>query len=99
MTAHAAGLRLYWTTWFALLALTLVMLVLDRAPLSRPAFALVMVSAMIVKATLIAGNFMHLRFERAALVLAVVVGLFLNGLILYVLIVPDALRIVRMAAP
>ena len=95
MTAQhpAATLNTYWVTWSILLTLTLVMLVLDQAPMSRLLFVFVMVAAMLVKAALIAGTFMHLRFERLALVLMIVIGLFLNGAILFGLILPDAWRI------
>jgi cytochrome c oxidase subunit IV len=97
MTSHPiTSLKTYWATWSALLALTLMMLWLDQAPMSRPLFVLVMLVAMRTKATLIAGTFMHLRFERVALVLMIVVGLLVNGEILFGLIVPDAIRIDEM---
>lgn len=97
MTEHAdVGLKTYWVTWGILLGLTLVMVGLDQAPMSRQLFVVVMLSAMLVKATLIAGTFMHLRVERVAFVLMVVVGLFVNSLILFGLIVPDAFRILEM---
>ena len=44
----------------------------------------------------IAANFMHLRFERASLVVTVVVGLLVTGAILYILIAPEAARIHQM---
>jgi caa(3)-type oxidase subunit IV len=94
---HAGGHRIYWTIWVILLALTVTMLVLDRAPMPRGLFVAAVVAAMLVKAMLIAGYFMHLRFERPPLVAGVVIGLFLNGLILFVLIAPDAARILRMS--
>ena len=95
--SSSVTLKTYWVTWSLLLALTLVMLVLDQTPMSRLLFVVVMLGAMVVKATLIAGTFMHLRFERMVLVLMIVIGLFLNGAILFGLIVPDALRIAAMA--
>ncbi len=95
--ATAVNLRVYWITWGALLVITLLMLLLDGAALSRTPFLVLMLGAMAVKATLIAGNFMHLRFERAGLILTVVVGLFVCGLVLYALIAPDAVRIHEMA--
>ena len=55
-----------------------------------------MVAAMLTKASIIGGNFMHLKFERSGLVLTVIVGLVVTGAILYVLIVPDAVRIHEM---
>jgi hypothetical protein len=39
---------------------------------------------------------MHLRFERWPLVLGILLGLPINGAILYILIVPDARRIFEM---
>lgn len=87
------SLKTYWMTWGVLLVLTLVMLGLDQAPLPRLLFVIVMLAAMLTKATLIAGTFMHLRAERVALVLMIVVGLFVNGAILFGLIIPDAVRI------
>ncbi len=97
MTDHAdIGLKTYWVTWGILLGLTLLMIVLDQTPMARQLFVVVMLAAMSVKATLIAGTFMHLRAERLALMLMVVVGLFVTGAILFGLIVPDAFRILEM---
>ena len=88
----------YWVTWAALLGLTLVMLWADNAALSRALFIGVVVSAMMVKAFMIASRFMHLEYEQRALVGTVVVGLFITALVLFVLIVPDAIRIHGMLA-
>jgi len=99
-----ATLKLYWGIWGVLLVLTLVMIALD-APMGRAAeasggvpwlFVSVLVLAMMTKATLIAGYFMHLRFERFALTLAVILGLPILGAFLFFLIAPDALRIFDM---
>lgn len=92
-TSHA---RVYWITWGVLLAVTVVMLLADGARLPRTGLLVVMLGAMAVKATLIAGNFMHLRQERAGIVLTLIVGLFVLGIVLYALIAPDALRIHEM---
>lgn len=88
--------RTYWIVWGVLLALTLTMVILDQAPLPRTTFVLLMLGAMLAKATMIAAYFMHLRFERWPLVLGIVLGLPINAAILYLLIVPDALRIFSM---
>ena len=88
--------RTYWIAWGALLALTLTMVALDRAPLPHTTFVLLMLGAMLIKASVIAAYFMHLRFERWPLVLGIVLGLPINAAILYVLIVPDAMRIFEM---
>jgi cytochrome c oxidase subunit IV len=73
--------------------MTVLMVVIDSAPLPRVVFLVVVMSAMVVKASLIGANFMHLRFERRLLVVMVVVGLLVNGAILFILMLPDALRI------
>jgi caa(3)-type oxidase subunit IV len=90
--------RVYWITWGVLLVVTVVMLLADGASLPRTGLLVVMLGAMAVKATLIAGNFMHLRHERAGLVVTVVVGLFVLGIVLYALIAPDARRIHSMGS-
>ena len=89
-------MRRYWMTWSVLLVFTLVMLWADSASIPRLAFVVFMVAAMLTKASIIGGNFMHLKSERAGLVLTVVVGLLVTGAVLYVLIVPDAVRIHEM---
>lgn len=88
---------LYWATWVALLALTVVMLLVDGSPMPRFAFLAVLLSAMLVKASLIGAHFMHLRFERRSLALMVAVGLLVTGALLFTLIAPDAVRIAAMA--
>lgn len=90
------GPRIYWITWAALLALTLVMLLVDAAQLPRPWLVGVLIAAMLIKVTLIAGNFMHLREAHAGLVWTFLAGLLGTGVLLYVLIAPDAMRIHEM---
>lgn len=88
--------KLYMTTWFALLALTVVMLLVDNSPIPRAVLVAVLLIAMLGKASLIGAHFMHLRFERLPLVIMVAVGLLITGAILFVLIAPDAVRISAM---
>jgi cytochrome c oxidase subunit IV len=95
--AQPVNLRTYWITWAILLAITAAMLLLEGAAISRTPFLILMIGAMTVKASLIAGTFMHLRFEKIGIVLTVVVGLFVFGLVLYALMAPDAIRIREMA--
>lgn len=90
--------RTYCMTWGALLVVTLIMLVIDGSGLSRPAMLTMLLAAMTIKAVLIAGNFMHLRQERSGLAWTVILGLFVMGIILYGLMLPDAARIHDMAA-
>ena len=86
-------MRGYWITWSILLVFTVVMLWADSASFPRTGFVIFMVAAMLTKASIIGANFMHLRSERAGLILTVVVGLLVTGVVLYVLMVPDAVRI------
>ena len=89
-------MRTYWITWGVLLVFTVVMLWADSASLPRQAFVVFMLIAMLTKATIIAGNFMHLKAERMPLILTVVVGLLGMGTVLWLLIAPDAARIHEM---
>jgi caa(3)-type oxidase subunit IV len=87
------GYAIYLRVWGFLLGLTMVMILLDRAELPWAALVLVLTVAMLAKATLIAGYFMHLRLESKLIVWWVVLGLGALAVVLYVLIVPDGLRI------
>ena len=86
-------MRGYWITWSVLLVFTVAMLWADAASLPRTAFVVFMLAAMLTKASIIGANFMHLKSERIPLITTVVVGLLVTGVILWVLIVPDAIRI------
>jgi caa(3)-type oxidase subunit IV len=92
MQAHTSY-RTYWIAWIILLALTLVMLLIEAFRLPAALTVLVLVGAMLVKAVLIGGWFMHLRYERLALVLSVVIGTLATAAALFVLLVPDGLAI------
>jgi cytochrome c oxidase subunit IV len=97
MQTHRPAGRLYGATWAGLLALTLVMLLVDSAPLPRGVFVTVLLAAMLLKAALIGAIFMHLRFERWTLTAMVIVGLLVTAVVLFVLIAPDAVRIAAMS--
>jgi cytochrome c oxidase subunit 4 len=90
------GFALYLRVWAVLLGLTLVMVAVDRSDLRLLYLAGLLVAAMLLKAGLIASSFMHLRFEGKLFLWSVVLGLFVLGLILYVLMIPDGLRIHEM---
>jgi cytochrome c oxidase subunit IV len=101
MTQDASGVGSspYWRIWFVLLVLTLVMVFIDQSPLTRSVLVLVLVGVMLVKVSLIAGYFMHLRFEKWNLILVVLVGLLITGLLLFVVIAPDGMRILDLSQP
>ncbi len=91
--------RPYWRIWFFLLALTLMMVFVDQSPISRVALVLILVIAMLSKAALIAGYFMHLRFEKSNLIVIVVIGLLITGFLLFALIAPDGIRALSLSRP
>ncbi len=101
MTQDASGVSSspYWRIWFVLLVLTVVMVFIDQSPLTRNLLVVVLVVVMLVKVSLIAGYFMHLRFEKMNLILVVLVGLFITGLLLFALIAPDGMRILDLSRP
>ena len=82
----------YWMVWLALAILTVVELLVAQVRGGPGARAFVVISLCalaLVKAALVAAYFMHLKFEKYALILIVVSPLLLSG-ILYVGLVPDA---------
>lgn len=91
-----SGFGAYWRTWIFLLVLTLIMVIVDQTSLPRAVLLLILLSAMLMKATLIAGNFMHLRYEKLSVAITVAVSLLLTGAILFLLIAPDGIRSLRM---
>jgi cytochrome c oxidase subunit IV len=97
-TAHAGGYRLYWITWLALLGLTAVMLGIEFATWPRWILLSVLLSAMLAKAVMIAGTFMHLRFERPALIWIVSASLFATALVLFLFLAADARHVLRLSS-
>lgn len=89
----------YWITWGVLLAITGLMLFAEVSPFSRMAVAVLLLTAMAVKALLIGGQFMHLRYEKSGLVLAVAGTVLFLAAFLFILISFDGLRIARMVKP
>ncbi len=81
----------YWMVWGALLILTVVELWVAKAPMVKAAIIVSLVALALAKAALVAGYFMHLKFEKWALVLVVLSPLVLSG-ILYIGLVPDAIN-------
>lgn len=79
----------YWGVWLSLLILTIVELWVARAPMPRFAVVISLCALALVKAALVAAYFMHLKFEKYALILIVLSPLLLSA-ILYVGLVPDA---------
>ena len=79
----------YWMVWLALAILTVVELLVAQVQGARAFVVISLCALALVKAALVAAYFMHLKFEKYALILIVVSPLLLSG-ILYVGLVPDA---------
>jgi caa(3)-type oxidase subunit IV len=95
-THSQTSYKSYWLVWGVLLVITGIMLIAELSPFSRLAVAVLLMVAMLVKASLIAGQFMHLRFEKPELVLAFAGTVLFLAAFLFVLISFDALRILKM---
>ena len=92
MADHPQGnpYRLYWVTWGILLVITVMMLLAEKLHMP-PWFLIVFLLAfMLVKATMIGGTFMHLRFEKTNLGVMVAAGILVTSLILFLYIAPES---------
>ena len=98
-TQPAAGYKGYWITWAILLAITGIMLLADALSLPVAFLVGILTAAMLVKASLIAAQFMHLRFEKPLLILAVAGTILFFSAYLFILIAFDGLRILKMVQP
>jgi caa(3)-type oxidase subunit IV len=82
--------RVYWITWVILLVITVAMLAAESLHLPRWFLIAFLLAFMMVKATMIGGNFMHLRYEKRNLAVMVAVGILVTSLILFFFIRPEA---------
>ncbi len=89
--------KVYWTIWVVLLVLTLVMIGVEALSLPSGIVTLILVGAMMTKATLITGWFMHLKFETRFIMFCLVLGTLLTAAFLVGLLIPDAIDANRMA--
>jgi cytochrome c oxidase subunit 4 len=80
----------YWMVWLALAVLTVVELLVAQVQGARPFVIFSLCALALAKAAMVAAYFMHLKFEKYALILIVLSPLLLSG-ILYVGLVPDAI--------
>jgi cytochrome c oxidase subunit IV len=82
--------KIYWITWGLLLVITVAMLAAEKFHMPRIVLVLFLLAFMMVKAVMIGGNFMHLRFEKSNLGLMVFCGIMVTSLILFAFITPEA---------
>lgn len=101
MSEHAPGAnpyKIYWVTWGILLVITVAMLGAEMFHLPRWFLVLFLLAFMMVKAVMISGWFMHLRFERSNLALMVATGILLTSVILFAFITPETWSILEKSA-
>ncbi|HXB53607.1 MAG TPA: cytochrome C oxidase subunit IV family protein [Vicinamibacteria bacterium] len=94
-TSHANPYRVYWVTWGILLVITVSMLAAELLHLPRWFLIGFLVSFMMVKALMIGGNFMHLRYEKANLAVMVFTGIMVTSLILLAFITPESWNVMH----
>jgi cytochrome c oxidase subunit IV len=82
-----------WKTWGILLTLTSIMVFVDVMDLPRTILLVVLLSAMMTKAYLIATEFMDLKHERPAVGIAIAVSILFFGTFLFAFIAPDGFAV------
>ena len=92
-TAHPY--RVYWITWIILLGITVAMLAAESFHMPRWFLIAFLLLFMMVKAVMIGGNFMHLRYERRNLAFMVAAGILVTSLILFLFIRPEARHVLE----
>jgi cytochrome c oxidase subunit IV len=85
--------RIYWVTWAILLVVTVAMLGAEKFHFPRVFLVLFLLVFMMVKATMITGNFMHMRHEHRYLAWVVGLGLLLTSAILFSFITPESISV------
>ena len=100
MSDHTTGnpYKIYWTTWGILLVITVAMLAAEKFHMPRWFLVIFLLAFMAVKATMIGGNFMHLRFEKGNLAVMVAVGIVLTSLILFSFLTPESASVLAKTA-
>jgi caa(3)-type oxidase subunit IV len=93
--SHQKPYRIYWITWVVLLVITVAMLAAETLHLPRWFLVVFLLAFMLVKAVMIVGNFMHMRFERRSLALMVFVGIMVTSLILFSYIAPESQHVLE----
>jgi cytochrome c oxidase subunit IV len=88
--ARGKPYRIYWVTWSILLVITVAMLMAEELHLPRWFLVVFLLAFMMVKATMIGGNFMHLRYEKPTLAAMVFAGIMVTSLILFLYIAPES---------
>jgi caa(3)-type oxidase subunit IV len=89
--------KIYWVTWAILLVITVAMLAAEALHMPRWFLVVFLLAFMSVKAVMIGGNFMHLRYEQRSLALMVFAGIVVTTLILFFYIAPESHHVLEHA--
>ena len=100
MSIHAEsvgsyGYKGYWLLWIVLLVLTVTMIFIGDSQLSKAPQAILLLLGASLKASLIIFFYMHLRFENRNLILVVLLGIFLTGILMFVVPAFDGTQILE----
>jgi cytochrome c oxidase subunit IV len=92
MSEHNAAhpYRIYWITWVFLRMVTVAMLGAEAFHMPRWFLVPFLLAFMMLKAVMIGGNFMHLRFEKRNLAFMVFASIMVTTLILFFYIAPES---------
>jgi caa(3)-type oxidase subunit IV len=89
--------RIYWITWAVLLVITVAMLAAEAMHMPKWFLIAFLLTFMMVKAVMIAGNFMHLRYERRNLAVMVGAGILVTSLILFAFISRESRHVLELS--
>lgn len=89
-SAQGNPYAIYLKTWLILLGITVAMLASESLQMPRILLVVYLLLFMMVKAAMIGGNFMHLRYEHRRLIFVVAGGILVTSLILFAFIAPES---------
>ncbi len=89
------GYKGYWILWIVLLVVTMTMIAIGDSQLAKASQAVLLLLGSSVKASLIIFFYMHLRFENRNLILLVLIGIFLTGILMFVIPAYDGTNILE----
>lgn len=96
-TTSGSPYKIYWVTWVILLVITVAMLAAEEFHMPRWFLLVFLLVFMMVKAALIGGNFMHLRFEKRTLPWMVGIGILVTSIILYAFVSGESRHVLQQA--
>jgi caa(3)-type oxidase subunit IV len=97
-SGHGNPYRIYWVTWVILLVVTVAMLLAEKFQMPRWFLVAFLLAFMMVKASMIGGNFMHLRYEHRRIAIMVAAGILLTSLTLYLFITPESWHVLAQSS-